>query len=99
EELRLEGGSDVADLVEEHRPAVRHLELPALLLVRAGERALLVPEQLGLEELLGERDAVDDDERLVRPPAPPVDRARDDLLARPALAEQQYDRAARRCAP
>ena len=52
EELRLEGGPDVADLVEEHRPAVRHLELPALLLVRAGERALLVPEQLGLEELL-----------------------------------------------
>ena len=52
QELRLERGADVADLVEEHRPAVGDLELPALLLVRAREGALLVAEQLGLEELL-----------------------------------------------
>jgi hypothetical protein len=49
-----------------------------------------VPEQLGLEELLGERDAVHDDEWLVRSPAPPVDRAGDDLLAGPALAADEH---------
>ena len=65
EQLGLERGPDVADLVEEHRPAVRDLELAALLLVGPGERALLVAEQLGLEKLLGQGHAVDHDERLV----------------------------------
>ena len=39
---------------------------PSLLLDRAGERALLVAEQLALEQRLGERGAVDLDERAVR---------------------------------
>ena len=47
EQLALDLRSDLADLVEEQRAAVRELEPPLLLLVGAGEGALLVPEQLG----------------------------------------------------
>ena len=38
---------------------------PGLALHRAGEGAALVAEELGLEELVGERRAVDRDERAV----------------------------------
>ena len=48
----------VADLVEEDRP-VGELEAPGLAVARAGERALLVAEQLALEQRLGQRGAVD----------------------------------------
>ena len=44
-------GVHVADLVEEQRAAVRLLELAAPLLRGAGERALLVAEQLALDQL------------------------------------------------
>src|SRR6185503_5918845 len=63
---------------------------------RAGERALLVAEQLALEQRLGERAAVDLDERAVRALAQPVDRARDQLLAGAALARDEHGRVARR---
>ena len=46
-----------------------------------GERALVVAEQLGLDQLLGDRGAVDLDERLARARAVPMDGARDQLLA------------------
>src|SRR5690606_5299759 len=62
----------------------------ARLLVRgAGERALLVAEELALEEVLRERRAVHRDEGAVRALALGVDRARGDLLARSALAADQ----------
>ena len=59
--LRLE--AHVADLVEEQRAAVGQLELAAAIGDRAGERALHVPEQLALDQLLGNRGAVHLDER------------------------------------
>ena len=46
QQLRLHRQRHVADLVEEQRPAVRLLELAEMTRGRAGERALLVPEQL-----------------------------------------------------
>src|SRR5207248_846353 len=46
EHLGLGHGVHVADLVEEQRAVVGLLEEPALLLLRAGERAALVTEQL-----------------------------------------------------
>jgi hypothetical protein len=49
QDLRLQREGQVADLVEEDRAVVRVLELPVLSLMRAGERASLVPQQLGLE--------------------------------------------------
>ena len=55
----------LADLVEEDRALVGRLELADLLLGRAGERALLVAEQLAFQQRLGQRGAVEADERPV----------------------------------
>ena len=59
QQLRLRAQAHVADLVEEERAAVGLLELADLLRGGAGERALLVAEQLALDQLLGDRRAVD----------------------------------------
>src|SRR5690606_13509759 len=81
---------DLADLVQEERPAVGLLEAPLPLRERAGERALLVPEELRLEERLGESSAVDAHEG----PAPArrevVDRRGDQLFARAALSRDEH---------
>ena len=63
QQLRLEPHRHVADLVEQQRAAVRRLEQSRCGAVRAGERALLVSEQLGFEQVLGHRGAIDRDER------------------------------------
>src|SRR5207302_2223621 len=57
-----------------------------------GEGALLVAEQLRLEQRLRERRAVQCDERALRPARPAVDEVRYDLLARPRLPRQEYGR-------
>ena len=49
QQLRLELERDLADLVEEQRAAVGHLEAADLLGDGAGEGAPLVPEELALE--------------------------------------------------
>ena len=54
QQLDLERQRDVADLVEEQGAALRHLDLADVRLDRAGERAALVAEQLGLEQSLRE---------------------------------------------
>ena len=54
QDLGLRLRAHVADFVEEDRAAVGLLELADLLLGRAGERALLVAEQLRLDQLLRE---------------------------------------------
>ena len=70
--------------------------LPMRLLHRAGERALLVAEQLALEQLLGNRGAVDRDELAVLAAALRVHRAREQLLAGAALAQDQHRHVGRR---
>ena len=65
QDLRLQRERQVANLVEEQRAAVRDLELAQLARGGAGERPLLVAEQLGLEQVLRNRRAVDGDERRV----------------------------------
>ena len=82
EQLHLQVGGQIADLVEEQAPAVGQLEAALAGGDGAGEGALLVTEQLGLEQALGERGAVDLDERPRRPRARVVDRLGDQLLAR-----------------
>ena len=81
------GERQLADLVEEERAALRRLEgaLPGR--DGAGERAPLVAEELALDQALGQRRAVDGDERRRRVRAEPVQVARDQLLAGAALAE------------
>ena len=56
-------GGDVADLVEEERAALGHLEAAAPARDGPGEGALLVPEQLAQQQRLDERGAVDGDQR------------------------------------
>ena len=63
--LGLQRQRHLADLVEEDGAALRHLELADLALRRAGEGAALVAEQLRLEQVLGNRGAVDGHERPV----------------------------------
>ena len=86
EEVDLDLRRDVADLVEEDRPALGQLELPLAPLGGAREGPLLVPEELRLEERLGEGRAGDADERLLGPLAREVEGPRDQLLPRAALA-------------
>ena len=86
QQLELQRRRHVADLVEEQRPLVGQLEAAELALDRARERALLVAEQLRLEQRLGQRAAVDLDERPARAARARVDRARHQLLAGARLA-------------
>jgi hypothetical protein len=61
--------ADVADLVEEDGAAVDHLELADLARLGAGEGALFVAEQVGLEQGVADGVAVDLEEGLVFPAA------------------------------
>src|SRR5881397_4144984 len=90
QELRLRLERHVAHLVEEERAAVRRLELPLAPRDRARERALLVAEELALDQLLAERRTVHLDQRLRAPRAPVVERVRDQLLAGTAPAADQH---------
>ena len=92
QQLGLKPRRHLADLVEEHRSAVGHLEQTLLLQPRIGERAALVAEQLALEQLLGKRRAGDVHERLGRAIAGVVNDLGDQILAGAALAGQQDGR-------
>ena len=64
--------------------------LPMRVVGRAGERALLVAEQLAFEQLGRQRGAVHLDERPILARRALVNRARDQLLADAALAADQH---------
>ena len=66
----------LADLVEEQRAADRLDELAGMPFGRAGEGAFFVAEQDRLDEVVGDRAAIDGDERLgARSPVPWMARA------------------------
>ncbi len=75
---------------------MRQLEDAGPAIVRAGERALLVPEDLALEQRLGNRGAVDGDKRERGARAQLVDGLRHELLAGPRLAPHEHRRRRRR---
>src|SRR6185295_7885752 len=81
EQLHLRPVRELAELVEEDGAAARGLEAPDARRVRAGEGAPLVAEELALDQLAGERAAVDRDERAGRAGGVRVERLRDELLA------------------
>ena len=95
QQLRLQRERHLADLVEQQRAAIGRGEQAGVIVGRAGERALDVAEQLALEQLLGQRRAVERDERLLRARARAVDRARDRALAGAGLAGDQHGHARR----
>jgi hypothetical protein len=86
QQLRLEVHAQLADLVEEQRAAVGLLEAAAPPRHRPGEGALLVTEQLALQQRRAEDGAVDLDERPAGAVAVGVDGGGDQLLAGAALA-------------
>src|SRR5262245_43726222 len=95
QELRLRRRGHVPDLVEEERPPVGDLDPPLLARDRAGEGPLLVPEQLALDQGLGEPRRVDRHEPPLAPRGVAVERPGDQLLAGPRLPEDE-DRRVRR---
>src|SRR5215207_5628233 len=90
EQLWLHLGDDLADLVEEERAAAGDLEQPALGLLRVGEGAPLVAEQLTLEEGGAERRTVHLDEGLRRTRRAVVDATRDEALPGARLADDEH---------
>jgi hypothetical protein len=85
QQLRLRARRQLAGFVEEQRALIRLLEQAGPLADGAGERALRVAEELGFEQLVGQRGAVHGAEPPGAARAARVDRARDELLAAAAL--------------
>ena len=90
QELRLRGEAHLGHLVEEQHAARRQFDLAGLGLVRAREGAALVSKQLGLEQLLGQRGAVQRDERSVPARRRCMDEPRDDFLAGARFAGNEH---------
>ncbi len=88
EEKPLHSRRGFADLVHEHRSAVRLFEDTGAIAKRAGETSSYVTEELGLEQRLGQRGAVHRDERILSPLAAGMNQPRDDLLANAAFSGQ-----------
>ena len=89
EQLGLQLGGEVPDLVEEDRSAVRDLEQPLLALLGVGEGALLMAEQLRFEKRRRQSRAIHLDERARGARTQRVHDARDPALPRPALPGEQ----------
>ena len=66
QQARLHHERELAELVEEQRAAARFEERALALAIRARERAFDVTEQVGIDQLLRDRAAIDDDEGLRR---------------------------------
>ncbi len=86
--LELQG--HVPDLVQEEGPPVGLPDLPGPALVRAGERAPLVAEELAGEEVRGDCGAVDRDEGSRGPGAAAMEELGDHLLAGAALPGEEH---------
>src|SRR5713226_4209642 len=90
QDLGLRAQAHVSDFVEEQRAAVGFLEFSYFVIRRAGEAAFHVAEQLGFNQLLGNRGAVDLHEQAFAAQAGGVQRASHKFLARAALAINQH---------
>jgi hypothetical protein len=90
QELGLQVGAHVADFIEEHGATLGLFEATDTAGVGAGERALLVAEEFGLEQRFGDGGAVDGDERAVLPFAVFVEGTADEFLAGPRLAGDEH---------
>ena len=89
QQLGLQCWRHLADLIEEHRSAIRGLEQPPLLLTGVGECAAFVTEEFAFEQLLGQRRTCDVDERLRGAVAVIVNRLRRQVLPGARLSRQE----------
>jgi hypothetical protein len=94
--LRLHGERHLADLVEEDGATRCGLEQAAAIFDGSGEGAAPMPEELALEQRLGDGGAVHREERTVGATAGAMDRPRHQLLSRTGLAFDHH-RDRRRC--
>ena len=99
QDLRLHAEGHIADLVEEQGAAAGQLEASDSRSDGAGEGAALVAEQLGFEEAFRDGGAVHGDQGAALARAPAMNRLRQQLLARAALALDQHREVRRRPAP
>ena len=83
EQLGLRLGAQVPNLVQEQRAPVGQLEAAQTPFSGAGEGALLVPEHLGFDQVLGDGGAVHRDEGPLGARALAMDGGRDQLLSVP----------------
>ncbi len=90
QELGLEVHRHLGDLVEQHRALVGLLQEAGFVGGGAGEGALHMPEELGLDQVLGERRAVDLHVGPARARALGVQRVGRQLLAGAALAHDEH---------
>src|SRR5467141_511237 len=86
QELRLRGEGKVDNLIEKKASALCQLEPPLLSLMGPRERALLITEELRLDQGVRDRAAVDSDKWLLASGTQLMDRASDELLASAGLA-------------
>src|SRR5256714_260527 len=89
QQLALELGREMVDLVEEHGAAVGHLEQAGFGGLGVREGTALVSEQLALEQRRGQGRAVELDERSGRTRAPVVERAGEQLFTGAGLTRDQ----------
>ena len=89
QQFGLDGRRDLTDLVEQKRASVSELEAPFPFGQRSGKGAFFMPEKLAFDEVLRDGRTIDLDEGCARTRAFPVQRARDQFLAGPALALDQ----------
>ena len=90
QQLGLRGQRHLADFVEKQRPALGQREKSLAVAAGVGEGPLHVPEQLALQQRIGQRRDVHRDERLFPPLAMLVQAPGNHLLARAAFAHDQH---------
>ncbi len=90
EQLDLNSKGEFPNLIEKQRASIRSLEEPLLVLDSTRECAFDVAEELGFEERLRNRRAVDRHKGLIAAPSLLMDRTCNNLLARSALSADQY---------
>src|SRR6266404_549774 len=96
QERKLGVRRQIADLIEEYGAAIGELEAAGTTLERAGEGALLVPEELPGDQRRRDGGTVHAHECARCPWRPLVNRARDELLAGAGLAGDEHRRVGRR---
>jgi hypothetical protein len=95
EDFHLNRERQISNLVQEQSAFFRIFNKTFALHVSAGERSLFMAEKLALEQIFGNRAAVDGDERPIFPQAAPVNSFRDHLLSGSALPKQENGSAGR----
>ena len=98
QQLGLHSQGHLADLVEEQSASLRQVEPAFLLAIGAGEGPAFVAEELAFEKVLGQRRAVDGDQRPAARDVAEMNRLGDQFLARAGFARDE-DGARRRSDP